>query len=338
MSFKAIAQNKKSLALLSVLVIFIGVFYWQMASARSETQGNWGMADAKEINVNSKVAGRVVELLVDEGDYVEAGQVIARLDTDTQSASYLQAAAALGAQQAQIAEARAVRENQRISLSNAVRSAEANEASALAARDLAAKEEARYSELLASDAVAAQVYDVKAEALKTAEAALDSARARTESARADLLQNEKNEAGVEAAEKQAESLTGALQNVQVSLDEAVIRAPFSGLITKKYVEEGQIVSTTVPLFAIQDTGDNWVDFKVRETELTSFPVGKEVEIEARDGRTKLMGTVESVRRKADFATQKATNERGDVDVMAYNVKVRTNAANVWPGMRFRLLP
>lgn len=331
-------QNKKLVAVLAVLVTFIGVFYWQASSARSESQGNWGMADAKEINVNSKVAGRVVELLVDEGDYVEEGQVIARLDTDTQSASYLQAAASLGAQQGQIAEARAVRENQRISLSNAVKSAEANEAAALAARDLAAREESRYGELLAAEAVPAQTYDVKAEALKTAEAALAAARAKTESARADLIQNDKNEASVAAAEKQAEALTGALQNVQVSLDEAVIRAPFSELITKKYVEEGQLVSTTVPLFALQDTGDNWIDFKVRETELASFPVGREVEIEARDGKTRLTGTVESVRRKADFATQKATNERGDVDVIAYNVKVRTNAESVWPGMRFRLLP
>lgn len=42
--------------------------------SQAESKVEWGRADAKEIDVNSKVAGRVVELLVKEGDEVKAGQ------------------------------------------------------------------------------------------------------------------------------------------------------------------------------------------------------------------------------------------------------------------------
>ena len=59
--------------------------------ASTDKNVEWGRADAKEIDVNSKVAGRVVELLVKEGDEVKEGQVIARIDKrdlEAQKAQY----------------------------------------------------------------------------------------------------------------------------------------------------------------------------------------------------------------------------------------------------------
>ena len=121
------------------------------------------------------------------------------------------------------------------------------------------------------------------------------------------------------------------------LDETEIFAPFAGVITKKFAEEGVLISPTVPLYSLQDTADNWIDFKISETELKNFSLGDAMTLEGRDGSTQIFGTVESIRRKADFATQKATSERGDPDIIAFNVKIRTDNPNVWPGMRFRIL-
>ena len=56
-----------------------------------------------------------------------------------------------------------------------------------------------------------------------------------------------------------------LEQLEVSLDETEIQAPFDGVITAKYVEEGSMISQGTPLVAIQDPLDNWVDFKVPET-------------------------------------------------------------------------
>ena len=122
----------------------------------------------------------------------------------------------------------------------------------------------------------------------------------------------------------------------VNLEETEICAPFDGIITQKYVEEGQLISNAIPSFALQNPLDNWIDFKISETQLKNLSIGDKVTVIGRDQSLRLEGTIESIRRKADFATQKATSEREDVDVVAFNVKVRTDSEVVWSGMRFAL--
>ena len=93
----------------------------------------------------------------------------------------------------------------------------------------------------------------------------------------------------------------------------------------------------MPIYSLQDRADNWVDFKVKETEIGDFNVGDKVKLQGRNDTLIIDGIVESIRRKADFATQKATSERGDVDIMAFNVKIRTDNEAIWSGMRFKIV-
>ena len=60
-------------------------------------------------------------------------------------------------------------------------------------------------------------------------------------------------------------------------------------------------------------------------------------LQGRNDSLTIDGIVESIRRKADFATQKATSERGDVDIISFNIKVRTNNEKIYPGMRFKIV-
>ena len=98
-----------------------------------------------------------------------------------------------------------------------------------------------------------------------------------------------------------------------------------------------MISSTVPIYSLQDKNDNWVDFKVKETDINDFNIGDKIKLQGRNDNLTIDGTVESIRRKADFATQKATSERGDVDIIAFNVKIRTNDEKIYPGMRFKIL-
>ncbi len=327
----------KPVAFVLAILAGLGVFYWQAMAAKADEPGVWGIADAKESNINSKVNGRVVALYVEEGDHVQKGQVIARLDKDTGAAAERQAQAALAAQYAQIQQTAHNSGSERGKLDAALKQAEANCRQAKTALDLANKDENRYRVLLSENAVPQQTYDTYESKQKEAQDAYESAAAGVESAKAALEANAANAAAEEAAREQANALQGALDSAAINVNETEIRAPYDGVITQKFVEEGALVSSAVPIYAIQDTSDNWVDFKIAETEIQSYHVGDPVTLEARDGKTRLTGTIESIRRKSDFATQKATSERGDTDVMAFNVKVRTNDDSVWPGMRFRLL-
>ncbi len=336
MSKEKVFNAVKVLALMLFFVGGLGVFYWQTSEAKADVPALWGMVDAKEININSKVAGRVIELLVDEGDHVDAGQLIARVDRDLQEPQLRQAQAALAAQYAQLQQVMIASRNAETSLDAQLRAAQAQLTQAQTALDLASKDEARYSALLEAGAVSVQTYDTYKSQLDNALAVRDAAQAAVDSARSDLLKNDQNVAAQLAAQEQAEALKSQLDAVEVNLDETEIRAPFDGIITQKYVEAGQLISSAIPIFALQNPLDNWIDFKVDETAINNFSIGQLVKLRGRDGSTVIDGTVESIRRKADFATQKATSERGDVDVIAFNVKVRTDNPAVWSGMRFAL--
>ena len=72
------------IALIFFLIATLGIFYFQISQAKNETVANWGIADAKEINVNSKVSGRILEIFVDEGDAVKKNQILAKIDQDFQ--------------------------------------------------------------------------------------------------------------------------------------------------------------------------------------------------------------------------------------------------------------
>lgn len=195
----------------------------------------------------------------------------------------------------------------------------------------------REREFLKSEAISKELYDTYKTRLEDAEAAETAAQANVDSAKSALLQNAQNQAQIEAAREQAQVLQGQLDSVNINLEETEIRAPFDGIITSKNVEEGSLISSAVPLYSLQDRKDNWIDFKVKETDLSDYHIGDKLKLQGRNADLIIEGTIESIRRKGDFATQKATSERGDVDIMAFNVKVRTNNEAVWSGMRFKIL-
>lgn len=125
---------------------------------------------------------------------------------------------------------------------------------------------------------------------------------------------------------------------QKSQAEANIKAPYDGIITAKYIEEGSMISLGTPLVALQDPLDNWVNFKLPETKLRSLRLNQQVSMIARDGQTKVTGTIIDISKKSEFATQRATSERGDdTDIISFNVKVQVNDSFLRPGLRFRLL-
>ncbi len=75
--FQGKSCGKAAVFLLAVLVL--GLSAGCGTSSKAQNEQLWGRSDAKEIDINSKIAGRVVELTVKEGDTVKKGQVIAML-------------------------------------------------------------------------------------------------------------------------------------------------------------------------------------------------------------------------------------------------------------------
>lgn len=320
------------LAVLMTLLICTGC--GRTADADKAT---WGRADAKEIDVNSKIAGRVVALYVKEGDTVKEGQVIARIDKRSLEAQKAEAEASIRALRAQQAQASVTTNMESGTTSSAVSQAQATADKARADLALSQADHDRYAELLAQGAVSRQTFDQYDTKYQTAQATYAQAQAAVNQAQAGTLQTDASRANEQALAMKLEQAEATLQNIEVSLDETEIRAPFDGVITEKYIEEGSMISNGTPLVAVQDPTDNWVDIKVPETELSKYAVGQQVKLIGRDDKTEVTGTITDISKKAEFATQRATSERGDeTDIVSFNVKVQVDSDVLRPGMRFRL--
>lgn len=297
----------------------------------------WGRAEAKEVNINTKIPGRVISLLVKEGDRVEQGQLIAKIDNRDIAAKADQARAGVQALQAQFSQAGTVTSLQDQTSQATLNAASAQVEKAKSDLVLAEKDYYRFKDLAESGAVSQQVLDNYYLKYQVSQQTLAQAQSAFASAQAGLLQtqvNRDNEAAVQGKIVQAEA---ALKEVEVYLDETEIRAPMAGIITAKYVEQGEMVSTGTPLVAIQDPVDNWVNLKVKETELSQYALNDIVNLEGRDASLKLQGTIVDISKKPEFATYRATNERGENDIITFNVKIQVNSDKVRPGMRFRVL-
>ncbi|WP_196593453.1 HlyD family secretion protein [Pectinatus sottacetonis] len=329
-------KNRRILSIGLVIIVITVVFGCSRKTTGMQHQ-LWGRADAKEIDINSKVAGRVVKLLVTDGDKVKKGQILAYMDKRDLVAQKNQLEANI--------EALKVQENQAMVQTSLVKgtsnatmgTAQAQLQSAQADMALAKTNYKRFSALVNTGAVSQQTFDTYKTKYQAAQAAYEQALAGVNKADSGLLQANVEKVNEKVIDKKIEQAQAALQQLEVQLGEAVIKAPFDGVITEKYVEEGSMISLGTPLLAIQDPSDNWVNFKVPETDLAEFHLQQKVELIGRDNKTKIQGIVTDISKKAEFATQRATSERGDsTDIISFNVKVQVNSNKLWPGMRFRL--
>ena len=174
----------------------------QTAIATSPAQGGNGSAvlqatgyvtARRQATVSSQITGTLTAVLIEEGDHVQKGQVLARLDDNALRAAVNAAQANVQSQQAQITQAQA----QLVQ---------------------AQADEKRQSELAASGMVTKQSAEQALTTVALDAAQLDTRRREADSARAQLAQ------------------------ANVNLDYAVVRAPFSGVITDKAAQVGEIVS------------------------------------------------------------------------------------------------
>ncbi|QHI73946.1 HlyD family efflux transporter periplasmic adaptor subunit [Aminipila terrae] len=293
-------KKKTTAVLVGVLVVaLIAAGCWSFSSKAEETkdfivQGN---VKTTEIDLNSKLAGNIGEILVKEGDEVKAGDVIIKISSQAVQAKLQQAKAAKAAAEA-IAE----------KAQNGARSQEI--AQAKAAFDYAQKTYNRMKTLLDQEAISQATFDqVEAQyiaAKETYDMAVQGARSED----------------VAAADSQVAQANGAIAEVNSYLDDAQIKAPVDGTITSVNVEQGELISTGMPLATLTTKDEPWIEVNIKETDLNKVQKGQKVKVTFPAYKDKEWeGTVTVVNKKPDFATKKATNENGDFDVLSYGVKI-----------------
>ncbi|MBW4540630.1 MAG: efflux RND transporter periplasmic adaptor subunit [Myxacorys chilensis ATA2-1-KO14] len=221
------------------------------------------------VNLSPKAAGRIVQLLVDQGDRVEQGQIVARMDGKDAEAERIQAQARVAEAQAKLNQLKAgtrieeVRQaeadvNRTQSEITRVRGVISDANSAL---DFARRQTRRQQELANQGAIAANALDEfqrkeqnAKEALGQAQAQLGQAQAQYDQAVQQLRQRQNGARPEEIAQAEAQlaSAIGQLQGVENTLEDTLIRAPFTGIITQRYATVGAFVTPTTQASAAAD--------------------------------------------------------------------------------------
>lgn len=187
----------------------------------------------RSVNVSPKTSGKLRQLLVKEGDRVQEGQILAYMDDSNLQGQYTQA-------QGQLAQAKANLEKTLVgNRSQDIAQAQAQVESDRAALWQADRTFQQNKQLYGSGAINQRDFN-------TSLAARDQAAAQlTRSQQALALQRAGSRPeDVEQARAQVKTAEGQLQTIQAQLDDTIIRAPFSGIVTKKFADPGAFVTPT----------------------------------------------------------------------------------------------
>lgn len=184
-------------------------------------------------NVSPKNSGRLEQVVVSEGDYVETGQILAYMDDSNLQGDLLQAQGQLESAVANLAMMEAGNRPQEIA------QATANLASAEADLRQAEADLDRYEQLYTEGAIAAQEVDSYRTAQDTAQAQVDAEQHALSLVQAGYRQEEIDQARAQVTEAQ-----GNLTSVTTQIEDTIIRAPFSGIVTARYADPGDFVAPT----------------------------------------------------------------------------------------------
>ena len=186
------------------------------------------------VNISPKTTGRLIGLYVEQGDEVEAGQLLAEMDSANLQAEFAQAQAELA--QAEAEYARVLNGNR----SEAVARARSQVRSARARADLAAKRLEKYRFLAREGAIAQLTLDEYLSEAQTAQASLVEAKEQLQE-----LETGSRSEDIEQAKAKVRAAEAKVALAQTRLDDTNIRAPFDGIVSQKYAVVGSIVTPDV---------------------------------------------------------------------------------------------
>lgn len=297
------------------LILIIGVVAFAAVCgfyAFSETDTTiQGQAEVTEYRVSSKVPGRVLRILVEEGQMVKAGDTLAILEAPEVMAKLTQAEAA------QDAAAAITRKAEKGAREEQIRAAYEMWQKAIAGRDVMEKSYDRVKRLYDEGVATAQKLD---EVTAQRDAAIATEKAAK--SQYDLAKNGAQQEDKDAARAQLSRAQGAIAEVNSYLDETVLTAQMDGEVTDIFPSIGELVGTGAPVMNVALVDKIWVTFNVREDRLSDFKVGEtiQVAVPALGEDKTIQVKVTSMKDLGSYAAWKATKTTGQYDMKTFSVK------------------
>jgi len=249
-------------------------FGWQMLDGDELPDGivsGNGRIEAVEIDVSAKIPGRVDTILVDEGEFVEAGQIVARMDTETLLAQKAEAEARLA--QAingiQIAKSQVAQQLSNRAAAGAV--VRQREAELLAAR----KRLARSTTLASEGATSIQERDDNAAQAESAAAAVEASRAQLAAVDA-AIETARNQ--ISAARSQVDAARATVTRIDAEIGDSALRSPTDGRVQYLVAQPGEVIGGGGRVLNLVNLGDVYMTLFLPETVAGRVALGTEVRI------------------------------------------------------------
>jgi HlyD family secretion protein len=268
--------NKGPLLAIAIGVIGIGaaLFAWQSLQKKDLPDGfasGNGRIEAVEIDIAAKTAGRIKVILVDEGAFVTAGEVLAKMDSAVLEAQQREALARLRQAQNSIETARsqvAQRQSER-----AV--AQAVVVQRKAEIDVARKRLERSESLAFNRAISLQELDDDRAGFLSAQAVLHAAEADVTADDAAIVTARSQVIG---AESDVEAALATLERIRVDLDDSVLKAPRDGRVQYRVAQPGEVLGAGGKVLNLLDLADVYMTFFLATAAAGRVAIGSEVRL------------------------------------------------------------
>ncbi|GAB3254165.1 HlyD family secretion protein [Chitinimonas naiadis] len=269
-------QLKKRLAPLILLVLLVGgaAYAWkamrQTGPGTGFVSGN-GRIEATEIDVATKLGGRLQDILADEGDFVVKGQTLAHMQVQTLEA---QRAEALARQQQSISSVASAEAQV------AVRESDRQAALALVAQreselDAAQRRLARSETLTQEGASSGQELDDDRARVRSVQAAVTAARAQVAAAESAISAARTQVTGAKATVTAAEA---TVTRIKADIDDSALVAPRDGRVQYRVAQAGEVLPSGGKVLNLVDLSDVYMTFFVPEASAGKLAIGSEVHI------------------------------------------------------------
>ncbi len=269
-----------------------------------------GNIETTQVEVSFKLPGRVLERLVDEGDRVKAGQLVARLDSADLEQEVELRRADLAAAQATLAELEAGSRVEEIG------QGEATLAKAQAEFARLKIDYARQQELYRKEVISTRELDGARSAFETADAQL-----RLANEQLTLLRKGPRKEKIDQARAMQKQARAALALAETRLGYATLAAPLSGVVLAKNIEPGEQVAAGTPVVSVAETESVWLRAYINETDLGRVKLGQKAQVttDTWPGR-KYPGVVTFIAADAEFTPKNVQTEKERVKLV-YRVKI-----------------
>ena len=305
----------------TAVVILVGVIGFFTLEQKDDTIQ--GEVEVSEYRVSCKLPGRVVELRVQEGDYVHVGDTLAILEVPEMKSQeqMLQATNAAAEAMKDLTDAGA-RKEQIQGAYQLVQQAEA-------AATIAKKTYNRMQNLFNEGVISGQKRDEAYAAYKATEAQVATARSQYDMAKNGAREQEKR-----MAANNTQASKSAVDVVKNLLKETVQIAQCEGEVSNVYPKVGELVGLGSPIMSISIMSDMWGTFNVREDHLKGLNKGDEFTAYVPAFNKDIKMKVYYLKDQGSYATWKATKDNGDYDRKTFEVKARpvTKIEGLRPGM------